>query len=327
MYYETPFNLEKNWIYKMLNNNYDVIISDNPDYVFFSTYKEKNKFLLSDGTAPYFLEVKSKNLFKEIYRNMLKLNYMKSLMWWLREKGIIRPYAQMLDLKGPFVKIFYTCESITPNMDKCDWAFGFDYEDKVNNPRYMRVPPYIYFAYNFDLIPRIIVYKTKFCNFIYNNHVPFRNKLFKKLSAYKHIDAPGKCMNNMSPVSHNDTNKSRSSNDWEIEKINFIKPYKFSIACENKFKDGYNTDRIIHSYLAGSIPIYYGDNKINNDFNPKSFINVSDCEYVKDAIEKISKIDNDDKLYNEMLNQPLLNKNSTYNLLILEKRLCDIIGV
>jgi hypothetical protein len=324
MYYENPFDLNKNWIYKILEKHFDVIISDYPDYVFFSVYKENNQFLLKDGSTPFMMTGKKDGFLKEIYKKLLTINSIKSIMWHLRDKGIVRPYAQMLELKGDFVKIFYTCESITPDMSKCDWAFGFDYEDKINNPRYFRIPPYVYFAYNFILANRKIGYKTRFCNFIYNNHVPFRNHLFKELNKYKHIDSPGKCMNNMPAVSYNDTNKSRSADDWEIQKINFIHPYKFSIACENRIKEGYNTDRIIHSYLGGNIPIYYGDPKIENDFNPKCFINLNGCKSYDEAREKIRRIDTDDKLYAKMLNQPLLNKDAEYNFISVEKKLLSI---
>lgn len=305
LYYENPFDINKNFIFKLLQKNYDVIISDNPDYVFFSVYKENNKFLLKDGTSPYQTGgAKSKNILKEIYRNLLKITVVKSVMWWLRDKGIVRPYAQMLDVPGDFVKIFYTCESIVPDMNKCDWAFSLCAD--IDNQKHMRVPPPIFFEYNFDLIKRKPIKKTKFCNFIYNNHVPFRNRFFKQLSKYKHIDSPGKCMNNMPAIGSTDTNASRSSEKWEIEKIKFIKPYKFSIACENRIKDGYNTDRIIHAYLAGSIPIYLGDNMIHNDFNTKCFINCNNRK-IKEIIEEIKELDTNDKLYNEMLNQPLYN--------------------
>jgi hypothetical protein len=325
LYYENPFSLEKNFIYKMLIRHFDVVISKNPDYVFFSVYKENNKFLNEDGTIAASLATHSDGLLKRIYKRILAINFVKNVMWHLRDTGIIKPYAKIIDIKGKFVRIFYSCESIKTDMRKCDWAFAFDNEDDINNPRYMRVPPYVFFGYNFDLHKRTVVDKTKFCNFVYNNYVPFRNKLFRKLGTYKYITSPGKCMQNALPINCGDTDRSRSSNDWEVEKIKYQRQFKFSIACENKIKRGYNTDRIIHAYLAGSIPIYYGDPEIEKDFNHKCFINLNDCKNYKEAIDKIKRVDTDYKIYEDMIKQPLFDKNVILDYDRIEKRLKDII--
>ena len=53
-------------------------------------------------------------------------------------------------------------------------------------------------------------------------------------------------------------------------KIKFLSKYKFSIAMENSRGDGYLSEKIVDSFRAGTIPIYYGDYlvdefiKINN---------------------------------------------------------------
>jgi hypothetical protein len=323
LYYETPFDINKNFCFKFLKRKYNVIISDKPDYVFFSVYKENNKFLDKDGTPKTNKNSKNKkiNFIKKIILGLMKFNKVKGFIWFLREKNIIKPYAKILDVKGDFVKIFYTYESIRPDMTKCDWAFALRHESELKHPKYMRVPPYIVFGYNFDLIKKeksiekIKKEKTKFCNFIYSNHVPFRNKFFKKLNKYKHIDSPGKCMNNMLPIGiHKNVNKSRISKDWEKEKIDFIKPYKFTIAFENEIRSGYNTDRIIHSYLANSIPIYFGDKMIDKDFNANVFINCHNFKNFEEAIKKIIEVDKNDEIYLKMLKQPLFaHKNSFTN--------------
>lgn len=323
LYYETPFDINKNFCFKFLKRKYKVVISNKPDYVFFSVYKENNKFLNEDGTSRINKGSKNKkvNFIKKIILKLMRFNKIKSFIWFLREKKIIKPYARILDVKGNFVKIFYTYESIKPDMNKCDWAFALCPDSELKHSRYMRIPPYIIFGYNFDLIKKeksiekIKKEKIKFCNFIYNNHVPFRNKFFKKLSKYKHIDSPGKCMNNMPPIGeHKSTNKSRISENWEKEKMSFIKPYKFTIAFENSIRKGYSTDRIIHSYLANSIPIYFGDKMIGNDFNTNAFINCNNFKNFDEAIKNIIKIDKNDDLYFKMLKQPLyINKNIIIN--------------
>ncbi|HPD81646.1 MAG TPA: glycosyltransferase family 10 [Candidatus Pacearchaeota archaeon] len=319
LYYGTPFDLNKNFFYKLLNKKYKVIISDKPDYVFFSVYRENNKFLNGDGTSRINKGSKNKkvNFIKKIILKLMKFNKIKSFIWFLREKKIIRPYARILDVKGNFVKIFYTSEIIKPDMSKCDWAFGPFYESDLNNhPKYMRIPPYIISGSNFDLIKRkldlnkIKKEKIKFCNFLYNNPVPIRNKFFKRLSKYKHIDSPGRSMNNMPPIgNYKDSDESRGSKDWMNEKLSFISKYKFTIAFENSFVSGWITEKLIDPMLINSIPIYFGPKDIGKEFNTKSFINFNDFKNVNDFISYIIRVDKDDFLYEKILKEPWLKEN------------------
>ena len=41
-------------------------------------------------------------------------------------------------------------------------------------------------------------------------------------------------------------------------KISFLSNYKFSIAMENSEGQGYISEKIFDSFIAGTIPIYYG---------------------------------------------------------------------
>lgn len=326
LYYETPFNIKKNFLINLIKKKYKVIISNKPDYVFFSVYKENNKFLLENGTIRLHNEIENKkeSFLKRIVRKIRERDFIKEIIWFLREKNILKPYARIMDVKGDFVKIFYTEESIKPDMSKCDWAFGTCPESELNNKRYMRVPPYISIGDNmcigdnFNLMKRkqystkIKKEKTKFCNFICNNHVPVRNNFFKKLSKYKQIDSPGKCMNNMPLIgSYKSFDESRSSINSEKEKFEFIKTYKFTIAFENSIRNGFN-GRLIHPLLANSIPIFWGDKTVNRDFNSKCFINCNDFKNFNEVIKRVIEIDKDDKLYEEMLSQPWYNNKNQF---------------
>jgi len=61
--------------------------------------------------------------------------------------------------------------------------------------------------------------------------------------------------------------------------------------------------------LVNSIPIYRGNPRIGEEFNPKSFINWHDYENDNDMIDRIIEVDNDDALYNNMLKEPWLHNN------------------
>jgi hypothetical protein len=189
----------------------------------------------------------------------------------------------------------------------------------------MRIPAYMLSDYklnnfgspdlkrniNFEKIKKE---KTKFCNFIYSQEVAERNAFFKKLNKYKKIDAPGKCMNNMPPIgSYADSKKSRLSVSWVKEKLDFIRPYKFTIAFENASKPGWVTEKLTQPMLVNSIPIYFGHSEVKRDFNTKSFINYHDFNNMNKFIEHIIKVDNDDKLYREYLEQPFFNSKEAYD--------------
>lgn len=327
LYYETPFDLNKNFFIKLLRKKYKIIFSDKPDYVFFSVYKKNNKFLNSDGSERKKTEIKKSNYFKKLLLKIYNKNSVKEFVWFLREKKIMRHYAQIPNVEGNFIKIFYTSENVKPDMSKCDWAFASCYEEKIKSKRYMRIPSYIMTVEKFNLIKKKINFKKikkqkiKFCNFLYNNPVHFRNKFFKILNKYKHIDSPGVCMKNMpSHVPNKNAHETRALINWRKNKLNFISKYKFTIAFENSSSNGWITEKLIDPMLVNSVPIYFGAKDVGREFNTKSFINFHNFKNMKEFINYIKKVDKDASLYEEILKEPWLKENKP-NLWMDEKRI------
>jgi hypothetical protein len=174
---------------------------------------------------------------------------------------------------GDFVKVFIGCENVRPIMPEYDWAFGVAHEERVKNTRYMR---FMRWGDDTHLLQQkkdwnaVLKSKTKFCAFLYSNPVPYREAFFRALNAYKHIDAPGRSMNNMMPI---DPVPGQFS--WEA-KIEFLRQYKFAVAFENSSYPGYNTEKLTHPVEADCIPIYWGDPEIGRSFNARRFINAHD---------------------------------------------------
>jgi len=300
-YFWGKFNPEDNFFTNLLKKNYHVVISDKPDFLFYSVFPEiKGKEDLSQKGE--FIKKISPTLYIYLRKTYAKINSI------FNEKQLPVP-------KGDFVKIFCGAEHIKPNFNECDWAFSPLFEENVNHPRHMRIPAYMLSDYclknfgspdkkrkaNFEKIKKE---KTKFCNFLYSQDVPFRNNFFKELSKYKKIDSPGRCMNNMPPIgAHSDSKKSRLAVNWVKEKLNFLRPYKFTIAFENFSKPGWVTEKLPQPLLVNSLPIYFGHPEVKRDFNTKSFINYHDFNNMKEFIEHIIKVDNDDNLYKEYFGQ------------------------
>ena len=89
-------------------------------------------------------------------------------------------------------------------------------------------------------------------------------------------------------------------------KIEFLSSYKFSIAMENTEGDGYISEKIIDSFLSGTIPIYYGSYMVEEFINPKSFILIKGEKDILQKIEYIIKIDNDEQIYRNIIKESIL---------------------
>ena len=93
-------------------------------------------------------------------------------------------------------------------------------------------------------------------------------------------------------------------------KKQFLTSYKFSISIENSEGDGYLTEKIVDSFYSGTIPIFYGDYMLDEYINPKTYILIKGEKDIKEKIEYIKKIDNDDKLYKNILKENVLIDNN-----------------
>ena len=146
--------------------------------------------------------------------------------------------------------------------------------------------------------------RKKFCAAVISNWQSgnkLRIKFINELSKYKKVDMGGKYKNNVGGFVKN--------------KIEFLSYYKFSIAMENSEGDGYTTEKIFQSYMSGTIPIYYGNYMIDEIFNPKTYILIKNEKDMRDKIEYIKKIDNNDELYKSFLKENILIKNYINKLL------------
>ena len=198
-------------------------------------------------------------------------------------------------------RIQFIGENIRPNFKECDYAFSFDY---IDSDRHYRLPLYALYMEENDIssvfrepdIDKILNEKKRFCNFIYSNPgQKKRNEFFKKLSKYKKVDSGGRLYRNIDrPI---------------LNKIDFIKEYKFTISFENSSYPGYTTEKIFEPMIVGSLPIYWGNPLVDKDFNSKSFLNYFDYNNDEELIERIIEIDNDDNLLAEILKQPFFQGN------------------
>ena len=165
--------------------------------------------------------------------------------------------------------------------------------------------PYFFCHGNQDILAlkrkRVNVVPKKFCFFAVSNPSSIdRIKFFLKLSKYKTVDSFGLILNNTGNL--NDRNSMH-------ENYKRIREYKFALCFENSYAENYITEKIIQAMRGDAIPVYRGAPNVGEYFNTKSFINYEDhdCSYDR-MIEKIIELDQDDKKYLKMVNEPFTTK-------------------
>lgn len=199
------------------------------------------------------------------------------------------------------IKIAIFTENQIPDFNIADYAISnshINYLDRhLNNPYYLINILKLVNNYNFKIIRNKVIKsqkKNKFCaavisNFWHTDNV--RLDFINELNKYKIVDMGGQYKNNVGYISN---------------KIKFLFSYKFSIAMENTEGDGYVSEKIIESFLAGTIPIYYGSYMIDEFINLNSFILIKGKEDMNKKIEYIKNIDNNYNLFQYILSQNVL---------------------
>jgi glycosyltransferase involved in cell wall biosynthesis len=121
-----------------------------------------------------------------------------------------------------------------------------------------------------------------------------RVEFFHRLCQYKKVDSAGGALNNIGG----------KIPDGFWSKQEFLRPYKFNIAFENAATPGYTTEKIVEAMHARCLPVYWGNPRIAEEFNPKSFLNYFDFPSEEALIDKIIELDQDDAKYLEYVRQP-----------------------
>ena len=198
------------------------------------------------------------------------------------------------------IRVYYTGENLRPPWGECDHAITFDLNP---DPRHFRLPLYALYVSPDKLVKtdvnleRLISEKTRFCNFVYSNPgCEERINFFKRLSKYKSVDSGGRLLNNIGGT-------------FVSNKLSFIKDYKFTIAFENSSWPGYTTEKLTDPMLVNSLPLYWGNEQVHLDFNPRSFVSFYEFNNYEAMIERIIEIDNDEALYAQYLSQPWYHDN------------------
>ncbi len=202
------------------------------------------------------------------------------------------------------IYIFHGGESVYTDLNIFD--YGISYSDHISElDRLIKIPENYFFfddpeiVNDFDSIAAKEELKKKsgFCSFIYSNpHAhPNRDMFFHMLSSYKTVASLGKHFNNTNIKS------TRTDANWLQISIEQKSNYKFCIAFENESFNDYTTEKLLSSFRAHTVPIYWGNHFVAERYNPKAFINCHDYGSFDDVIKKVKEIDENDELWIKMI--------------------------
>lgn len=190
------------------------------------------------------------------------------------------------------VKIFFTGENRRPWNYQAHHAISFDHLD---GRQFYRLPLYVLdnWVQKNNNVPNMLSLpmeyveyndKTRFCGFVAGNGASeYRNSMFHMLNEYKPIMSGGPLFNNIGGVLPRDVKS----------KIDFFRQCRFSLCFENSSYPGYCTEKIMHGFIAKTVPIYWGSPTVTMDFQEGSFISRHDFISDNEFIDAIIKIDQD----------------------------------
>lgn len=209
------------------------------------------------------------------------------------------------------VKVFISQENVIPDFNECDYAISCAPISFGN--RHFYLPPcfatYLSKTTAPPPSPTSATATRKFCSFLYSQDNSGMGSMLRKdfcerLMEYKNVDCPGKILHNIDIP----TLSARFSDNWNQSKIEFLSNYKFNIAFENSYSEGYVTEKLMDCFFAGTVPIYWGGYHDNLNIPRESMIFVNDYDDFNSVIAAIRELDENDELYLSKLRaNPLLN--------------------
>ena len=205
-------------------------------------------------------------------------------------------------------KIFHTQEKYWPNWKECDYAAV---SVLVDDPRSAYLPIYAFDGRKDKLVRTsapdpvtIRASKPRFCSLLcayVDRTVRRREQFFHALNRLRKVDSAGRALNN--------TGYRLPPGDRYQVKVDWLAGYRFNLAFENTRRAGWCTEKLVDPLHANTIPIYWGDPRVKEFFNPESFICRDDFSSDHELAEYVLHVDDTPELYAKYIQAPPFYKN------------------
>lgn len=135
--------------------------------------------------------------------------------------------------------------------------------------------------------------RPKFCAMVASAYEPHRMVMAGMVSSISQVDPYGRAFGKeIDPRS----------------KYEILKDYTFSLCFENSIFPGYYTEKPLHAWVAGTIPLYFADGGVAEDFNPLCFLNRYKYYNTKEFLDAVKYFYNNLNVQEEMWRQPLITR-------------------
>ena len=201
-----------------------------------------------------------------------------------------------------------------PNYNNCDYSFN---SCNFDDDRNYRIPfwstqinwngttahdlnrgPTYYISLD-DLDNRYISDRDRLCCSVASGTLGKRAEFYPYISSRMDVSHGGDFLRNTIEMVE------KPCNSDYLEKIEFISKFKSNLCFENDDRQGYVCEKILHSFYAGCLPIYWGPKNVGEDFNKEAFIDISDFASDEEAVDYIYEVLSDGSKLLSYLEQPV----------------------
>jgi hypothetical protein len=93
------------------------------------------------------------------------------------------------------------------------------------------------------------------------------------------------------------------------EFLDYVKQFKFILSMENSKADTYITEKILHGLHVGTIPVFWGSDRVSDYFNVERFLHVKDETCIDSVIDRMVKMTDSEWL--EIVQKPIYSNEYT----------------
>ena len=199
--------------------------------------------------------------------------------------------------------VFYTGEAVQPDLARFDWSISF----AEGSARNLYLPGWVRHLNRMGITPYSLLRAARSpfeamterepCAYLFRHRVPWRERFFDLLAQRVDIVSPGESRNNHPAIGRR----------W-MDKLAFLRRFRLNLAFENDCCPGYITEKLVHAFTAGCVPIYRGDPLVEETFSPTAFVHVRDDADYGSAVDRIAALNADLPRLERMRNEaPLVN--------------------